>query len=78
MVNRKRCISTVRGSRGQSGGGTRQRGLTAKLHLAVDAHGMPVQMLATAGGVSPESADDSKFTAITNAVYDAAGVRGKR
>ena len=46
-----RRISTVRGSRGQSGGGTRQRGLTAKPHLAVDAHGIPVRMLATAGTV---------------------------
>ena len=51
-MNRKRRISTVRGSRGQSGGGTRQRGLTAKLHLAVDAHGMPVRMLAMAGTVA--------------------------
>ena len=78
MVNRKRRISTVRGSRGQSGGGTRQRRLTAKLHLAVDAHGMPVRMRATAGGVSPESANDGKFTAIAIAVYNAPGVRGKR
>ena len=27
------------------------RGLTTKLHLAMDAHGMPVRMLATAGTV---------------------------
>ena len=30
----------------------RQRRLTAKLHLAVDAHGMPVRTLATAGTVA--------------------------
>ena len=39
-------------SRRQSGGRSRQRGLTTKLHLAVDAHGMPVRMLATAGTVA--------------------------
>ena len=37
---------------------------------------MPVRMLATAGGVSAESANDGKFTAIANAVYNAPGVGG--
>ena len=41
----------------QSGGrepghGPRQRGLNTKLHLAVDAHGMPVRMLLTAGAAA--------------------------
>ena len=40
------------GSRRQSGGGAHQRGLTTKLHLAADAHGVPVRMLATAGMVA--------------------------
>ena len=37
---------------GQSGSGARQRGLTTKLHLAVDALGMPVRLLATEGTVA--------------------------
>ena len=34
---------------GQSGGGAHKRGLTTKLHLAVDAHVMPVRLLVMAG-----------------------------
>jgi len=37
-----------RGGR-ESGYGTHKRGLNTKIHLAVDAHGMPVRMLITAG-----------------------------
>lgn len=29
-----------------------QKGLNSKIHLAVDAHGMPVRMLVTAGNVA--------------------------
>ena len=34
---------------GESGHGSYQRGLNTKLHLAVDAHGMPVRMIVTQG-----------------------------
>ncbi|MBD5646561.1 MAG: IS5 family transposase, partial [Desulfovibrio sp.] len=36
----------------QSGYGTHKRGLNSKIHLAVDAHGMPVRMFITAGPVA--------------------------
>nr|WP_305066877.1 IS5 family transposase [Jeongeupia sp. HS-3] len=38
-----------RRTRRQSGNGGDQRGLNSKLHLAVDAHGMPVRVLVTSG-----------------------------
>ena len=34
---------------GQSGYGSHKRGLNTKIHLAVDAHGMPVRILITEG-----------------------------
>ena len=36
----------------QSGHGSHKRGLNSKIHLAVDAHGMPVRMFVTAGTVA--------------------------
>lgn len=36
----------------QSGYGPHKRGLNSKIHLAVDAHGMPVRMFVTAGTVA--------------------------
>lgn len=41
-----------RGSRRQSGYGQDQRGLNSKIHLAVDAKGMPVRIFNTAGTVN--------------------------
>ena len=41
--------------------GERQRGLTTKPHPAVDAHGMPVRLLAAAGTV----ADCTRAEALT-------------
>ena len=38
-----------RGERRESGDGPYKRGLNTKLHLAVDAHGMPVRVLVTEG-----------------------------
>ena len=38
-----------RSSRRESGHGTYKRGLNSKIHLAVDAHGMPVRIFVTAG-----------------------------
>src|SRR5215469_12081150 len=38
-----------RGSWRQPGHGPYKRGLNSKIHLAVDAHGMPVRILVTAG-----------------------------
>ncbi|WP_436231520.1 transposase [Candidatus Methylomicrobium oryzae] len=38
-----------RRARRQSGHGSHKRGLNSKIHLAVDAHGMPVRILITAG-----------------------------
>ena len=38
-----------RGSWGQPGYGPYKRGLNTKIHLAVDAHGMPVRILVTEG-----------------------------
>lgn len=38
-----------RGQRGQPRYGAYKRGLNTKLHLAVDAHGMPIRVLVTAG-----------------------------
>ena len=46
------CESTSRriwSSRWKSGYGTYKRGLNTKIHLAVDAHGMPVRILVTEG-----------------------------
>ena len=44
--------SCGRRARRQSGYGPYKRGLNSKIHLAVDAHGMPVRMLITAGTVA--------------------------
>ena len=45
--------STCRGSaRGQPGYAAYKRGLNTKLHLAVDAHGMPIRVLVTSGTVA--------------------------
>ena len=41
--------SCRRGKRWQSGYGPHKRGLNTKIHLAVDAHGMPVRILITEG-----------------------------
>ena len=41
--------SCRRGKRWQSGYGPHKRGLNTKIHLAVDAHGMPVRVLITEG-----------------------------
>ena len=41
--------SCRRGKGGQSGSGSHKRGLNTKIHLAVDAHGMPVRILITEG-----------------------------
>ena len=38
-----------RGQGRQSGHGAHKRGLNSKIHLAVDAHGMPVRVDVTAG-----------------------------
>nr|WP_236953195.1 IS5 family transposase [Methylomonas denitrificans] len=40
------------GTRRQPGHGAHKRGLNSKIHLAVDAHGMPVRVLVTAGTVA--------------------------
>ena len=45
-----KCILMPQGQRGgQSGYGSHKRGLNTKIHLAVDAHGMPVRILITEG-----------------------------
>lgn len=44
--------SCRRCNRGKSGYETHKRGLNTKIHLAVDAHGMPVRAIVTAGTVA--------------------------
>lgn len=57
MVN-DRCQSSksppscCRRQRRESGYGTHKRGLNTKLHLAVDAHGMPVRAIITEGATA--------------------------
>ncbi len=48
----KSSSSRHRRSRRQPGHGAHKRGLNSKIHLAVDAHGMPVRILITAGTVA--------------------------
>lgn len=47
--SRKSSPPRSRGSRRQPRYGPHKRGLNTKLHLAVDAHGMPVRIIITAG-----------------------------
>ncbi|WP_281172061.1 IS5 family transposase [Nitratidesulfovibrio termitidis] len=44
--------SCGRCTRWESGHGPHKRGLNSKIHLAVDAHGMPIRMFITAGTVA--------------------------
>ena len=53
------------GERRQSGHGGYKRGLNSKIHLAVDAHGMPVRILVTAG----TTADCSQASALIDGLY---------
>jgi transposase len=53
-----------RRTRRQSGHGGHKRGLNSKIHLAVDAHGMPVRILITAG----TTADCSQAAALIEGV----------
>ena len=69
---------------GNQAAGRTKSGLTTKLHLAVDAHGMPVRMLATAGTV----ADCTRAEALLDGIaaeylladrgYDTNGYRRRR
>ena len=53
-----------RGQRRQSGDGQDKRGLNSKIHLAVDAHGMPVRIIATSG----TTADCSQAVALIDGI----------
>ena len=50
--------------RRQSGDGEDKKGLNSKIHLAVDAHGMPVRIIATAG----TTADCSQALALIDGI----------
>lgn len=56
LMNRRKPYkstpSRIRSCRRQSGYGSYKRGLNTKIHLAVDAHGMPVRMFITSGTVA--------------------------